>query len=77
MVSNTLTNVEKVRQQVAEAARRAGRDPGTVTVIAVSKTRTIAEIEQVLAAGLNHLGENRVQELQDKWPTFGGGPPGT
>jgi pyridoxal phosphate enzyme (YggS family) len=72
LVSNPLSNVEKVRQQVATAARRAGRDPGDVTIIAVSKTRTIAEIKQVLAAGLNHLGENRVQELQEKWPTLGG-----
>ena len=51
---------------------RAGRNPADVTIIAVSKTRTIDEIREVLAAGLTHLGENRVQELKEKWPAFGG-----
>lgn len=68
LVSNILANVEEVRARVAAAARRAGRTPADVTIIAVSKTRTVAEIEEVLAAGLTILGENRVQELQEKWP---------
>jgi PLP dependent protein len=72
LVSNIIANVEQVRQQVATAARRAGRNPDDVTIIAVSKTRTVAEIEQALAAGMVHLGENRVQELQEKWPALGG-----
>ncbi len=58
--------------RVAEAARRAGRTPDSVTIIAVSKTRTVDEIREVLAAGLIHLGENRVQELKEKWPAIGG-----
>lgn len=67
-----MANVEQIRKRVAAAALRAGRNPADVTIIAVSKTRTIDEIRQVLAAGLTHLGENRVQELKEKWPAIGG-----
>jgi PLP dependent protein len=72
LASNTLANVEQVRRQVAESARRAGRNPEDVTVIAVSKMHTVAEIREALAAGITHLGENRVQELQEKWSVLGG-----
>jgi len=71
-VSNIIANVEQIKQRVAAAALRAGRNPADVTIIAVSKTRTVEEIRQVLAAGLTHLGENRVQELKEKWPAIGG-----
>ncbi|HEY3365595.1 MAG TPA: YggS family pyridoxal phosphate-dependent enzyme [Symbiobacteriaceae bacterium] len=69
-MSNILSNVEWIRSRVADAARRAGRDPTDVTIIAVSKTRTVAEIREVLAAGITQFGENRVQELQEKWPVI-------
>jgi len=72
LVSNISLNVEQVQQRVAAAALRAGRNPQDVTLIAVSKTRTVEEIRQVLAAGITHLGENRVQELKEKWPSIGG-----
>lgn len=72
LVSNIKANVEEIRQRVARAAERAGRNPADVTIIAVSKTRTVEEIREVLAAGLVNLGENRVQELQEKWPAIGG-----
>ncbi|HYG59215.1 MAG TPA: YggS family pyridoxal phosphate-dependent enzyme, partial [Symbiobacteriaceae bacterium] len=70
-MSNILANVEQVRQKIAAAAARAGRNPADVTLIAVSKTRTVDEIRQVLAAGITDLGENRIQELKDKWPDIG------
>ena len=65
-VANIEKNVETVREVVAAAARRAGRNPDDVTIVAVSKTRTVAEIRAVLATGLTHLGENKVQELLPK-----------
>ena len=70
LVSNIWSNVASVRERAAEAARRSGRPPEAVTIIAVSKTRPAAEIREVLAAGITHLGENRVQELKEKWPFF-------
>lgn len=71
-MSNIMKNVEKVSQRIRAAAERSGRDPASVTLIAVSKTRTLAEIEAVLAAGITQLGENRVQELSEKWEPLQG-----
>jgi len=50
------------------AALAAGRDPAAITLIAVSKTFSAAEIEPVIAAGQHVFGENRVQEAKGKWP---------
>ncbi len=57
-----------VRARIAEAARRAGRDPAEITLIAVSKTFDRDAIEPVLAAGQRVFGENRVKEAEGKWP---------
>ena len=51
-----------VRQRVEDAARRAGRDPGTVTLIGVSKTQPASTVAAAIDAGLADLGENYVQE---------------
>jgi hypothetical protein len=59
-----------VQERIAGAARRAGREPGSVTLIAVSKTFDAAAIEAVLAAGQREFGENRVQEAERKWPVL-------
>ncbi len=58
----------EVEARVAAAARRAGRDPGEITLIAVSKTFDAEAILPVLAAGQRQFGENRVQEAEGKWP---------
>ena len=57
-----------VIQEIAQACRDAGRDPATVTLIAVSKTFGPDAIAPVLAAGHRVFGENRVQEAKAKWP---------
>lgn len=49
------------------AAVRSGRRPEDVTLIAVSKTRTAAEVNEVVAAGATDLGENKVQEILEKY----------
>ena len=51
-----------VRERIARAAERVGRDPNGVTLIAVSKTHPAESVIQALEAGLVHFGENRVQE---------------
>ncbi|MDR7102300.1 YggS family pyridoxal phosphate-dependent enzyme [Croceicoccus sp. BE223] len=58
----------EIRDDIAHAARIARRKGEDVTLIAVSKTRTPAEIEPLLEAGQRVFGENRVQEAQAKWP---------
>lgn len=65
-------NVEKVRFNIAEAAKRAGRRLDEITLIGVSKTVDVPRIKQAVAAGITELGENRVQELCDKYPEFEG-----
>lgn len=58
----------RVAGRIDAAARLAARDPAGVTLIAVTKTRSLADIEPLLAAGHRDFGENRVQEAQAKWP---------
>ena len=57
-----------IQSRMAEVCRKAGRDPASATLIAVSKTFEAAEIRPVLAAGHRSFGENRVQETMGKWP---------
>ncbi|MDA1000470.1 MAG: YggS family pyridoxal phosphate-dependent enzyme [bacterium] len=59
-------NLKKVRSQIAEAARGAGRDPGEVQLVAVSKTQPADRVAEAIAAGVDVIGENRVQEARDK-----------
>lgn len=60
----TLTErIETVQNQVREAALRAGRDPGEITLCAATKVQTDDTIRQAIAAGIKVCGENRVQEL--------------
>lgn len=59
-------NLNDVRQRIGDAAARAGRDPGDITLVAVTKTRTLDEVRAVIEAGARDLGENYVQELEDK-----------
>ena len=63
---------EEVLGRVADAARRAGRDPSSVTLVAVSKTVPAERIRAAVAAGLTVLGENRVQEGAAKIPEVDG-----
>jgi pyridoxal phosphate enzyme (YggS family) len=65
-----------VRQEIEQACRAAGRDPGSVTLIAVSKTFEASAIEPVIAAGQRVFGENRVQEAKAKWPELQARHPG-
>jgi pyridoxal phosphate enzyme (YggS family) len=61
-VASIAAAVARVRERVAAACARAGRDPAGVTLIAASKTRTAEEIVEACAAGIEDFGENYVQE---------------
>ncbi|MCC3774221.1 YggS family pyridoxal phosphate-dependent enzyme [Streptomyces sp. UNOB3_S3] len=60
--------LENVRHAVAEACARAGREPGSVTLVAASKTVPADVLERTIEAGHLVFGENRVQEAKAKWP---------
>jgi pyridoxal phosphate enzyme (YggS family) len=62
------TRLAHVREEIARAAREAGRTPESITLVAVSKTFGADAIRPVIAAGQRVFGENRVQEAQAKWP---------
>lgn len=64
--SSIRENLEEVRQRIAAAARRAGRHPEDITLIAVSKTHPAKAIREAYEAGVRHFGENRVQEWEAK-----------
>jgi len=57
-----------VRDRIAEASRRSGRPPGSVKLVAVTKTQPLARILEAHAAGLSVFGENYVQEAEEKIP---------
>ncbi|RKO67430.1 YggS family pyridoxal phosphate-dependent enzyme [Desulfofundulus salinus] len=61
-------NLSHVIEQVTKAAKKAGRDPGSVKLVAVTKNVSVDIMREALAAGINAFGENRVQELVVKHP---------
>ncbi len=60
------TRVAEVRGRIEAACTRAGRDPGTVTLVAVSKTHPPEVVADAFASGITALGENRAQEFVPK-----------
>lgn len=60
-------NIAEIRANIAEAKKKSPNPEQPVTLVAVTKTRTPEQLNEVLAAGQTILGENRVQELMDKY----------
>ena len=61
-------NYEKVKENIVRACEKAGRSPEDVTLIAVSKTKPLSDIEELLSdTNAVDFGENKVQELVDKY----------
>src|SRR5438067_10625323 len=65
-------NLAEVEKRIASACGRAGREREDVTLVAVSKTFPAERINEAIAAGITHIGENRVQEARDKKPQIRG-----
>lgn len=64
-------NWKNVKQRVAQAAMRVGRDPSEVQIVAVSKTRPAEQIQEAVEAGIFIVGENRIQEAWRKFQQLG------
>ena len=60
----------QVRQRIAATARVARREAEKITLIAVSKTQPVEAIHALIVEGQRVFGENRVQEVQTKWPAL-------
>lgn len=65
------SRVAEVRDRIAAASARAGRDAAEVTIIAVTKTHPASAVEAVRGAGIRDVGENRVQEMEAKVASVG------
>lgn len=59
-------NLTEVQSRVEQACKRAGRDVAEVTLIAVSKTKPVTDLQEIYNAGVRDFGENKVQEMCDK-----------
>ena len=68
-------NLAAVRERIAAACARAGRNPGSVRIVGVSKTQPAEAMAEVIAAGVDAIGENRVQEAAAKRPLVSGAVP--
>ena len=66
-------NIQRVRERMERACSRSGRRLDEVLLVAVSKTMPAARIREALDAGLNHFGENYIQEAQKKIEELQGG----
>lgn len=60
-------NIQQIQDEKAEAAVRSGRNPEDVLLCAVTKTRSAEEINEAIRAGITDIGENKVQEILDKY----------
>jgi len=66
-VSNQISeNIKRVRENIAEAALKSGRVAEDIKLVAVTKTKPVDDIRQAVAAGVDAVGENRVQEMLEK-----------
>ncbi|MCX5704299.1 MAG: YggS family pyridoxal phosphate-dependent enzyme [Candidatus Omnitrophica bacterium] len=60
-------NVRRIRERIAEACSRSNRHPDEIVIIAVTKGRTLSDINEAIEAGITDIGENRVQEALKKY----------
>jgi PLP dependent protein len=67
---NLHDNLHNVQDRIAAAALRAGRNPSSITLVAVSKTQPVEALIEAYRLGVRHFGENRVEEALTKLPAF-------
>lgn len=60
------SNLERIQENIVSACSRSGRPPGSVTLVAVTKTIPLPIVEHLLDLGVEHLGESRIQEALPK-----------
>lgn len=63
-------NYRKINETIAEAAERAGKNRKDITFLAATKTVPVSVINYAVSLGLDHIGENKVQELLSKYETY-------
>lgn len=71
MIMSVLSNWIKVQENIQRACQRSGRHPKDIQVVAVTKYVDVERIKETLAAGLEHIGENKAQDVRRKWEAAG------
>src|SRR3989339_1437941 len=66
------TNLSKINERIKKSAEKSGRSASEVTLVAVTKTRSLIEIDELEKAGAGIIGESRVQELVQKFDALKG-----
>jgi pyridoxal phosphate enzyme (YggS family) len=66
-----VVDLEGVRRRIAAAAKRAGRDPQSVEIVAATKYVALEDLQELADAGIARVGENRAQDLQAKHEAYG------
>ena len=62
-----VNNLFSINERIARAAERSNRTPDSIELVAVTKGRSVPEMQAVLDAGVTNIGENRIQEAQEKY----------
>ena len=65
-MQNIEKNLDRIRAQIVDAAAACGRDPESILLLAVSKTKPAADVRAAFACGQKHFGENYLQEAEEK-----------
>ena len=61
-------NISQIKSAITAAAQKAGRNPDDIKLLAVTKTQPVETIVQALKNGIKFIGENRIQEAEEKLP---------
>jgi pyridoxal phosphate enzyme (YggS family) len=72
-MDNFSLRLEQIQETLANAAKKVGRDPADIELLAVSKTQPVEAIQEALRAGITTFGENKVQEARGKIEALGRG----
>lgn len=60
-------NIAQIKEKIRAAAEKAGRNPDDILLVAVTKTRPVSDLNEAIDAGITDIGENKVQEIMDKY----------
>lgn len=69
-MTRIIDNLQSIQQKIEEACKKVGRDSKEVTIVAVTKQVTTERAQEAIAAGIDHLGENRPEPLLEKQQTI-------
>jgi len=60
-------HIARINDEISNVCRRVGRNPADITIVAVTKFAAVVQIEEALNCGMTHIGENKVQQAQEKF----------